>query len=258
MSLISNLDVRNNFKGELCRVVRKAWVKRQQSGGMPVEIKYDGSPLTLLDREICRLIKSKIECIHSKDTVSYYSEEEQGVFTFPVYVVDPIDGTKEFVEERSEFVVSIGLMNSPNLSDPLNEAWILNPLTGFEMESTALAPLHSSRDLKLGLVSRTEWDKGLYADHSFSKLKLSPLGSIAYKLALFSAGACDFVISRRPKNVWDIAAGTILLTKQGFAFYENGKQVKELVARKYEAPLIWCHPDHFEELNTCVSAVKKP
>lgn len=245
MNLISNLDVRNEFKKQLLDAVWEQWENRASKEAMRLEIKGDGSPVTALDTLICSLLKSKIRQIHHNNPTSYYSEEEQGVFTFPVYIVDPIDGTKEFVEGRPEFAISVGLMNSKALNDPANEAWILNPLTGFEMESSHLRPLSNASDLKLGLVSRSEWNRGLFKADS---LTLSPIGSIAYKLALLAAGACDFVVSKRPKNVWDIAAGSILLAKRGLAFYEKGQRIHQLEARKYEPPLVWCHPDHFAEL----------
>lgn len=248
MNLISNLDVRNKLKQELIGAVRASWQKRSQTGDVGLEVKEDGSPLTQLDTTICHLLESKIKELHPNGAVGYYSEEKQGVFTFPTYVVDPIDGTREFVDGRAEFVISIAYLHSEDLSDPQNAAWILNPLTGFEMTTQDLLDHQVEHDLKLGLVSRSEWKSGEYEKDSFEKIKLSKLGSIAYKLALLAAGACDFVITKKPKNIWDIAAGAILLNRLGFTFYEANQEVSTLRENKLKAPMIWCRKEHYQEI----------
>lgn len=248
MTIISNLDVRNELKRELLGAVRTIWQRCSQTGDVGLEIKEDGSPLTLLDKEICRLLESKIKTVHPDGAVGYYSEEKRGVFTFPTYVVDPIDGTREFVDGRAEFAISIAYLNSADINDEKNCAWILNPLTGFEITTNDLVKTEVNHDLKLGLVSRSEWKSGDYQDDKFESLKLSQLGSIAYKLGLLAAGACDFVISKRPKSIWDIAAGVILLNRLGFKFYENLREVTHLRPERVKPPLIWCRSEHLEQI----------
>ncbi len=248
MNIISNLDVRNQLKQEILVAVRRSWQKRSQTGDVGLEIKEDGSPLTQLDTEICRLLESKIKEVHPSGAVGYYSEEKHGVFTFPTYVVDPIDGTREFVDGRPEFVISVAYLNSADLSDEENCAWILNPLTGLEVTTNDLMKLEVNHDLKLGLVSRSEWKSGDYAADKFESLKLSKLGSIAYKLGLLAVGACDFVISKKPKNIWDIAAGVVLLNRLGFKFYENHQEVLQFSPKRLTPPLIWCREQHWQQI----------
>lgn len=248
MTIISNLDVRNKLKQELLAAVQTIWERRSQTGDVGLEIKEDGSPLTSLDKEICHLLESKIKEVHSDGAVGYYSEEKRGVFTFPTYVVDPIDGTREFVDGRAEFVISIAYLNSDDISDKKNEAWILNPLTGFEMTTNDLRETKSQHDLKLGLVSRSEWQAGEYSHDQLEVVKLSPLGSIAYKLGVLASGACDFVISKKPKSIWDIAAGVILLDRLGYKFYEELKLVTRLRPDRLKPPLIWCRSEHLDQI----------
>jgi myo-inositol-1(or 4)-monophosphatase len=101
----------------------------------------------------------------------------------------------------------------------------------------------------LGLVSKSEWQKGLYKNIDESVVHLSPRGSIAYKLGLLAAGACDFIVSKKNKNIWDIAAGAILLEKRGFSFYERGIKIESLDKLEYFAPLLWCREDDFISLS---------
>ena len=44
---------------------------------------------------------------------------------------------------------------------------------------------------------------------------MKPVGSVAYKLALTSAGKADVFISLRPKNEWDICAGNCIVNEAG-------------------------------------------
>ncbi|HNO25320.1 MAG TPA: inositol monophosphatase family protein, partial [Leptospiraceae bacterium] len=66
------------------------------------------------------------------------------------------------------------------------------------------------------LVSKSEHREGLYSD-SFWKDQgnIVPKGSIAYKLALSALSESDICISLKPKNIWDICAGTAIINASG-------------------------------------------
>jgi myo-inositol-1(or 4)-monophosphatase len=46
-------------------------------------------------------------------------------------------------------------------------------------------------------------------------LKVSPTGSVAYKLAMVAAGKGDATFTRSPKSEWDIASGAALVVEAG-------------------------------------------
>jgi myo-inositol-1(or 4)-monophosphatase len=136
-----------------------------------------------------------------------------------VWVVDPLDGTKEFVRGLPEFALSLALVEDgrPAL------AVVFNPSTGqlFHAQAGAGAfrngtPARVSARKRFAnarlLTSRSE--HGLFRgleDHC----RIRRLGSIAYKLALVSSGEADIVMSFRPKNEWDICAGSLLIQESG-------------------------------------------
>jgi len=95
------------------------------------------------------------------------------------------------------------------------EGWIYNPLKNECFTEAGPIPF-APKEAYRGEVSRSEWKKGLFTNRSTSKFALSPVGSIAYKLARLSNAQSDFVVSLRPKNIWDIAAGTVLCQQAGF------------------------------------------
>ena len=63
-----------------------------------VSKKKDNSIVTDMDIYISELFKHKLNSLDS--SIHFYSEENLGDFRFPVAILDPIDGTKEFVSQK--------------------------------------------------------------------------------------------------------------------------------------------------------------
>ncbi len=138
-----------------------------------------------------------------------------------VWVVDPIDGTKEFVMGIPEFTISVGLVEDGR---PLLGI-ILNPATG-ELYYGMRGEGVYLNDQPTGVSTRTEF-VGSAVDASRSERKrgefepfedslhIKTMGSIAYKLARVAAGQADATWSRGPKNEWDICAGVLLIEEAG-------------------------------------------
>jgi myo-inositol-1(or 4)-monophosphatase len=138
-----------------------------------------------------------------------------------VWVVDPLDGTKEFVMGVPEFSVSVALVEH---GQPVLGV-ILNPPTGELFSAMRDAGVHqngaarkvSDRLLLEGSrvdASRSERKRGEFEPFE-SSLELKTVGSIAYKLARVAVGDADATWSRGPKNEWDICAGVLLITEGG-------------------------------------------
>lgn len=138
-----------------------------------------------------------------------------------VWVVDPVDGTKEFVMGIPEFSVSVALVKDglPTL------AVIFNPPTGelysAERDQGAFLngkPMSASETAELTGArvdaSRSERKRGEFAPFE-ETVELLTMGSIAYKLARVASGQSDATWSRGPKNEWDICAGALLIEEAG-------------------------------------------
>ena len=139
-----------------------------------------------------------------------------------VWVVDPLDGTKEFIEGVPHFVVSIALVES---GIPIVGV-LYNPVTA-EMFSASkgngatlnneLIQCQSKENTgeMVILNSRSETKKGLWDPYLNCFSELKPIGSVAYKLGLTAAGESDIFASLRPKNEWDICAGNCIINEAG-------------------------------------------
>ncbi len=230
-----------------------------RSQKIQVEEKADRSFITHIDRLVSDKMKSFFEKHETYKHFHFYSEEDFNELIFPGIILDPIDGTRELTKGIGECAVSLALMNSSSLDDPKNFAWIYNPFTGFNLDSNAQfvqTNAISSQKL-LGLVSRTEFYKGFFKNNNDEVQTVSPRGSIAFKLGLLASGGTDFVISLNPKNIWDIAAGTLLCHQRGISFYVDGKKVSKLEAEKYSGVLIWASDAVFSRLDLSFISEKK-
>lgn len=215
-----------------------------------VDLKEDKSFVTEIDLFVSELIKEKLQRHSEYSSYAFFSEEDYKEYTFPCAILDPIDGTRELVRGRPECAVSLALMKSPDISNPENYAWLYNPFSGFSLDSHTpfVSSLEKSKQKIFSFVSRSEFHKGYFENYmNHPLIDLTPRGSIAFKLGLLASGACDFIVSLAPKNVWDIAAGTILCAQRGISFYENGIKITHLDRQQYHGALIWV-PDELAHI----------
>ena len=139
-----------------------------------------------------------------------------------IWIVDPLDGTKEFIEGVPHFVVSIALVKN---EQPIMGV-LYNPVTEelFTAERGKGAFLNGDQIYCVSKVSveemvilnsRSETRRGLWQPYKDVFKELRPIGSVAYKLGLTAAGKADIFASLRPKNEWDICAGHCIISEAG-------------------------------------------
>ncbi|MYK38737.1 MAG: 3'(2'),5'-bisphosphate nucleotidase CysQ, partial [Gemmatimonadetes bacterium] len=75
-------------------------------------------------------------------------------------------------------------------------------------------------------VSRSETKRGGIDPFRPHLGAIRPVGSVAYKLALVAAGACDLNFSIQDKNEWDVCAGDLLVREAGGLMHTCGHQVR--------------------------------
>lgn len=216
---------------------------RESLEKLVVNLKSDKSLITEIDLFVSELIKKKLQEHPLYKSYTFFSEEEYEKLLFPCAILDPIDGTRELVKGRAECAVSLALMKSAEISDPNNYGWLYNPFSGFSLDSETpfVASNNKSSQKILGMVSRTEFEKGYFKNliNIDPQIDITPRGSIAFKLGLLASGGCDFVLSLSPKNIWDIAAGTILCSSRGIKLYQDEREVNSLDQLEMRGILLW-------------------
>lgn len=227
-------------------IIRKAGSAVMQfftSREYEVKHKDPENPVTEADFAANRIIRAALAELFPADAVlSEESDtaEERALmdterFSKPrVWVIDPIDGTREFIHGREQFAVSVGLVEAGRavLGFIYNPArnYLLSggPGLGLFRDGIAFEPLvrrefNPPMTLPRIVVSRTEFKKGHLAHLAelYDDLEQHAMGSIAYKLALVADGTFDLAVSVKPKNEWDIAGGAALLAAQGLELWEG-------------------------------------
>lgn len=139
-----------------------------------------------------------------------------------VWIVDPLDGTKEFVTGIDEWCISIGLAQSGRMiaggiCNPLRREIFLGTLESGVTLNGRPAGISTRTDIAGAkiLASRSEVGRGQWKQFESAPFAFTPMGSVAYKLARVAAGLDDATFTLVPKNEWDIAAGTALVHAAG-------------------------------------------
>jgi myo-inositol-1(or 4)-monophosphatase len=190
--------------------------------GFETAYKIDRSHLTAADLEANRIIREAVTRAFPDD--GWLSEETRDdrsrLDRERVWIVDPMDGTREFTMGIPEFVISVALAER---GEPVLGV-IQNPSTGdgyecargsgTRLNGTPVFADHVLGDRPVVEASRSDIEKGRFAAFA-SAVEIRPYGSIAHKLARLAAGKADSVFSLTPKNEWDIAAGVILVEEAG-------------------------------------------
>ncbi len=218
------MDLANEYK-ILLTAVKEAGsaILSVQKAGFTIEKKVNNDILTEADVLADRLLKNHL-CT-AFPSYGWLSEEttddKTRLQSDRVWIVDPIDGTREFAQSIPEYAISVALIEK---GQPIL-AVVFNPASN-ELFSAVLGEgaylngqqiycaSHASQGQYILLASRSEYRRGEWTQ--FEKHNtVRVIGSIAYKLALVAAGIGDATFSLGPKNEWDIAAGTLLITEAG-------------------------------------------
>ena len=198
-----------------------------EPGKVEAKKKAGGDPVTEADNAVNEVLHQLLP----RDGEGWLSEETtddlRRLEASRVWVVDPLDGTKEFVLGIPEWCVSIGYVED---GVPI-AGGIFNPQTGetiiggrgASVTYNGTATTMSGRaHLEGGVVlgSRSESKRGEWELFDDAPFTVRPMGSVAYKLGLVAAGKADATWTVVPKNEWDVAAGVALVLAGGGEAYE--------------------------------------
>jgi myo-inositol-1(or 4)-monophosphatase len=200
----------------------RAVLNRFTPGAIETEYKIGHDPVTEADRAVDDVLRETL----LRPGEGWLSEETVDDFTRltrrRVWVVDPLDGTREFVQGIPEFCVSIALVEdgipiAGGICNPATDELILGSRdTGVTYNGKPSQP--SQRKVLHGalvLASRSEVKRGEWKQFESAEFNIKPMGSVAYKLGLVAAGRADLTFTLVPKNEWDVAAGAALVESAG-------------------------------------------
>ncbi len=234
-------------------------IMKVYSSDFSYQLKNDDSPLTIADKKANTIInryllKTKIPIISEENAQIDYEERK---YWNSCWIVDPLDGTKEFIKRNGEFTVNIALVKNgipalgvvyvPDLkklyfADVLKkEAYVLHVLPEKISANTIIkkaTKIISRRENKTALkvvgsrshmnTETTEFLNTLR--EKYKEIQVVPIGS-SLKFCLVAEGLADIYPRFAPTMEWDTAAAHAICKALGISVVSE-KTKKELVYNK--------------------------
>lgn len=223
-----------------------------------VSLKSDSTPITIADREAHSIIKHHLSVTRipllSEEGRDLYYDERRGWDLF--WMVDPLDGTEEFIKRNGEFTVNIALMvnNQPLLGViyvPTSETiYFSDPDRGSFCKTSVPAAMGSSfsiNEIFIGAkrlplrptgntpvkvaISRSHESSVMEEYLNYLKEKHGELFVMEYgsslKLCLVAEGTADYYIRTTSTMEWDTAAGEAIARGAGVSMIALGDEQGE-------------------------------
>ena len=207
-----------------------------------VTLKDDLSPLTIADQNANTII----EKILTKSSIPILSEEGREIpfkerkFWSRLWIVDPLDGTKEFVKRNGEFTVNIALIENgiPVMGViyvPVTKVLYFSSKEGaFKKFNnvTQKLPIISNRENFIAVGSRSHQSRETkaYFDslvQKYGDIEVISMGS-SLKICLVAEGKADVYPRFAPTMEWDTAAGHAIVNFSGKKLIDYTTQ-KEMI-----------------------------
>jgi myo-inositol-1(or 4)-monophosphatase len=219
---VSDGDVLARIDAALARAAALA----RQLMRAPVEFsrKPGGSPVSTvdlaLDAELRRALWRPGEGWLSEES----ADDPGRLDCASVWVVDPIDGTRELLEGVDEWAISVAFVDkgrpvAGGVCNPARGRTVLGGRdAGIRVDGGDREARREARTTLAGarvLASRSEVARGEWERFRDAPFTVRPTGSVAYKLALVAAGLAEATWTLRPKHEWDVAAGVALVLAAG-------------------------------------------
>jgi len=212
-----------------------------QGDDFQVEIKSDKTPLTIADKKSNHIIVKGLQEIFPE--IPILSEESRRIPYHErkkwkyLWIIDPLDGTKEFIKRNGEFSINLALIKNSVpifgiLYIPVKEI-LYFASKGYgaykKDRRTDNIKLPTNRKDKKNeksndMVKRIIFSRSHYTEETkhfverikkqFSRIHMISAGS-AMKMAYLAEGKADIYPRLAPTMEWDIAAGQIILEESG-------------------------------------------
>jgi len=228
---------KNNLLLKVCNIAIKAGeeILKYYTKDIHVTHKDDSSPLTKADLASNKIIMNALQQLDR--TIPILSEEslvewkERKNWT-KYWLVDPLDGTKEFIKQNGEFTVNIALIenNKPILgviftpvkfdlyfaqknygSYKINSS---SKLINLQEAEKIFVSNQSSIKRIIGSRSHSNQTFDSWVNQNFPNSEIVQAGS-SLKFCLVAEGAADIYPRFGPTSEWDIAAGHIIVNEAG-------------------------------------------
>lgn len=211
--------------------------------GTEVEKKADDSPVTAADIAADKHIREELAEL-TDYTIITEESSQQDQETRRMWVVDPIDGTRGFINENDHFAIHIALLEDgkPVLgvvhAPALNKTYTARSGHGARLNDNPIHTNNTTESAEATLVITTSPRPEEFFNHleTLPHREVVRHGSYGLRLGLIAEGRADALIDPKavPKS-WDVAAPAVVLAEAGGRVTTtDGKPVRFSLADAYE------------------------
>lgn len=185
--------------------------------------KANGTPVSDADIEVGRFLAARL--LAARPDYGWLSEEDdddlQRLDRRALFVVDPIDGTREFLAGRKEWTISVAAVRDRRpvaafLAAPaLGEtAWAADGEGAFA-DGRRLFASNATEFAGARLAGPRTAMRGLAERAGVPASAIRFVGSLAYRLALVSLDRAEVAVGNQGSREWDLAAADLLVHEAG-------------------------------------------
>jgi len=159
--------------------------------------------------------------VYKRQGYGWLSEEtkdDSSRFACPrTFVVDPIDGTRAFIDRTLNFAVCVAIIEDGKpiagvvfnpMKDEFYEAWIGG---GAWLNGARISARDHRAIENINMVGYPRKFRRL----GFPNMNVRIANSMAYRMVLVASGAADATIAFTPKSDWDVAAASLIASEAG-------------------------------------------
>lgn len=242
---------------------------KKLQGRSRVELKPDQTFVTEADRAIETLLRERLSALAPDWSLLGEEEGLTGDPDAPAWVIDPIDGTNNFVRGLPLWTISIGAVHQGEVLCGAVSAPVLDEITWAANGQGAWYQLGDGEKLRLEKQDRDSLinedilafntEVGYAVDFSRAPGCMRNFGSVAYHFALLGRSAVAATLARR-HNLYDVAGGMAICKEVGcVAQHLDGRPWEaDLTASREAIPLLVAPPKTFELLSGYLSLTESP
>lgn len=191
---------------------------------LSIEIKSDNSPVTIADIEANNFIVQALNNINPN--IAIISEEDETPISIndaTFWLVDPIDGTKSFINKAGQFTVNIALIHNKFpvfgvIYAPLTQTLYFNEnniaYKQFKNSLTSIK-VNNNHNEVIAIISTHHRTRQISSYLNNLKLKSVITASSSIKFCLLAEGKADIYPNFGKTMEWDTAAGHAILNAAG-------------------------------------------
>ncbi len=211
-------------------ILREEYQKYCSGQAFDVAHKSDDSPVTQADVRVHHYLTAQLSQLWDYPILSEESEPTQRATWQEFWLLDPLDGTKEFLHQRAQFTINLSLVQGEHtvfalLAVPEEYTLYVCPLVGMPLKYHTQSntwfrymPAPCYTEVQVGLShsrqQKTQYQEFLAALEQITPYQTVQAGS-AYKFCMMLEDQIDIYPRFHPTSEWDTSAGQCLLERIG-------------------------------------------